>query len=85
MAATNKRLEKVLSHMQANTNSLNLQETAAQELSDNDVVIVRYVLPPLSPSYLVLRSALLPSRSESRNDTRQTLIATLTFLCILSR
>lgn len=42
MAATNKRLEKVLEHMQANTNSLNLQETAAQELSDNDVVIVRY-------------------------------------------
>ena len=43
MAASQRRLEKVLGHLQAHTDSLSFQETAGSELSDNDVVIVRYV------------------------------------------
>lgn len=43
MAAPQRRLEKVLGHLQAHTNGLTCQETAGAELSDNDVVIVRYV------------------------------------------
>lgn len=49
MAASNRRLEKMLAHMQPNTDHLTFQQTAASELSDNDVVIVRYVLVDPSP------------------------------------
>src|SRR5690348_3358676 len=44
MAASQRRLEKVLAHMQPNTDHLTFQNTASSELSDNDVVIVRYVV-----------------------------------------
>jgi len=42
MAASQRRLEKMVAHLNPQTNSLSLQETASQELRDDDVVIVRY-------------------------------------------
>jgi len=48
MAAPQRRLEKVLGHLQAQTNGLSFQETAGAELSDNDVVIVSAVRTPIT-------------------------------------
>lgn len=83
MAATNRRLEKVLSHMQAQTNSLSLQETAGQELNDNDVVIVRYafILIAIGSPNVRLFGFTLPL--EPRMSQKESTIAILNILPLL--